>query len=83
MHNKYRYKFNASSLIDHFGGAPATAQILNDMGTDIQMKAVQKMRERNIMQGDALATLMMASMKAGQPINPYAYILERGDDQKT
>lgn len=82
MHDKYRYKFNASALIDHFGGATMTTKILNDMGAEIKVKAVQKMRERNVMQGDAIATLMMAAMTAGQPINPYAYILERDNDEK-
>lgn len=83
MHEKYVYKFDAAALIDDIGGAPATTRVLKASGADVTLKAVQKMRERNVIQGDALASLMVASLKSGTPINPYNYILERQDDGET
>jgi hypothetical protein len=80
VHEKYTYKFDAAALIDDIGGAPATTKVLKEFGADVTLKAVQKMRERNVIQGDALASLMVASLKAGVPINPYNYILERQND---
>lgn len=83
MHEKYAYKFDAAALIDVIGGAPATTKILQDTGAAVTLKAVQKMRERGVMQGDALASIMMASALSGTPINPYDYILERENNGNT
>lgn len=77
MHDKYRFKFNPESLIDLFGGASRTTEVLNEMGANLGKKSVQKMRERGVMQGDAIATLMIAGLKIGKPINLYEHILER------
>lgn len=77
VHEKYAYKFDAAALIDDFGGAPSTTRIMNETGAGVTLKAVQKMRERGVMQGDALAVLLIASVKMRAPINPYNYILER------
>lgn len=77
MHEKYSYKFDAYRLIEDFGGAPATTRIINGTGGNITLKAVQKMRERGVMQGDAMASLMVASIHLRAPINPYEYLLKR------
>lgn len=50
---------------------------MNHNGAMVTLKAVQKMHERGVMQSDAIAALMMASIRLRAPINPYDYILER------
>lgn len=82
MHEKYCYRFDAIGLIEAFGGAPAVARIMREMGADLRPKAIQKMRERGTIQSDAVATLLIASLKMGKPINPYEFILEREEKEK-
>lgn len=79
MHEKYRYKFDAVSIIEDLGGAPETARILSEAGAEVHMKAVQKMRERGMMQSDVIATLLVGASRKGIPFDPYKYILERLD----
>jgi cytochrome b involved in lipid metabolism len=76
LHNKYRYKFDAKEIINHFGGASNMLDVLNDVGADISLKAVQKMSERDLLQSDVVACLIMA---AGKKFDVRKFIVERND----
>lgn len=80
MHEKYKFKFDAAGIINDLGGAPETAKLLGEMGSDIKMKAVQKMRERNMMHSDVVATLLVGCARRGTKIDLYSYIKEREEE---
>ncbi len=77
VHQKYPYQFDVRALITDLGGATKVHEFLKSQDAGIAVKSVQKMRERDYMQSDVIATLMVATQKVGFPIDPYAYIKER------
>ena len=77
MHDKYQFQFNAKAIIEHFGGLEETTRALNEMGSTVTFKAVEKMRFRNMMQSDVLATLMAWSAHKGITLDPYEFLAER------
>lgn len=82
MHDNYDIKFDVGALIDHMGGVPAVAKLLEEAGTPIKAKTLQKQRERGNIPADVVATLMYAADKAGKPFNPYSFLIERETDAK-
>lgn len=76
MHNKYRVKFNPD-MIDHFGGVNGAVDALRSIGVVVKAKTLQKQRERGNIPADMVASLMLASNRMGDPLNPYDYLLER------
>lgn len=78
MHDKYEYEFDARRIIEELGGVGPATEKFNEFGAAITKKAVHKMVSRNHITSDALATVLMASVKSGNPVlNVYDYILEK------
>lgn len=78
LHERYKFKFDARRIIENFGGAPRVAKMMRGMGADISLKGVQKMRERDYIQSDALATLMAASIESGEKFDLDEFLCLRG-----
>ena len=76
MHNLYRVKFDATGIIEFFGGAGDVAGILS-VDRKVHPKTVQKWRERGNIPADALATLMVHAARTSVNFNPYKFLLER------
>lgn len=74
MHEKYRYRFNVSDLIDHYGGVSQTTEALQSAGAKIKRRSVQKWRERGTIPADALATLLMHGLRKGELLSLQGYI---------
>lgn len=79
LHNKYRVKFDPD-MIDHFGGIEGAVKALKRIGVEAKAKTLQKQRERGNIPADMVASLLLASVRAGKPMNPYEYLLERTDE---
>lgn len=79
MHSQYSHKIEAKKLIDFLGGAKATKEILEDMGSDITIKAIQKMRERDIMPSDVLASIYVSMISNGFAVDLSRFIAKRND----
>lgn len=80
MHSAYRIKFDGRKLVDYFGGVSAAIDALKTVGVVMKEKTLQKQRERDNMPGDVVASLLLASVRLGRPINPYDFLLERSEE---
>lgn len=79
MHEQYRVIFDPSKIIEHFGGIAGTVQALSLVKMTVKPKTLQKQRERGNMPSDMVASLVLASVKIGNPINLYECLLERSE----
>ena len=79
LHSKYRVKFSPD-MIDHFGGISGAVSALKKIGVSIKAKTLQKQRERGNIPADMVASLMLASNRMGDPLDPYVYLLERTEE---
>ena len=79
MHSKYRVKFSPD-MVEHFGGINGAVVALKKIGVSVKAKTLQKQRERGNIPADMVASLMLASNRMGDPIDPYIYLLERKDE---
>lgn len=76
-HEIYNVKFDPAKIIDHFGGVAGAVAALKVIGMSAKHKTLQKQRERGNMNSDMIASLVLASVKLGQPLNLYECLLER------
>lgn len=77
MHHKYRVQFDTKAIIEHLGGASSALEVLRAGGADISLKGVQKMRERDYISSDALATIMHVTYAYGSALDPGDFIKAR------
>jgi hypothetical protein len=77
VHSSYRVKFDVPKIIEHFGGVSGSVQALKLVGIDMKPKTIQKQRERGNAPAELVASLMLASARAGNPMDPYQFLLEK------
>lgn len=76
MHELYGVKFDASKMVEHFGGVAGAVVALKKIGIVMKHKTLQKQRERGNVPADVVAALLMASVKADKRIDPYEFLLD-------
>lgn len=74
-HERFFVKFNPTAIIDHFGGVKEAVEALKTVNTTVKPKTLQRQRERGNMPADMVASLALASVKLGHPINLYDCLL--------
>lgn len=79
MHSNYRIKFDCGRMLEHFGGVSGAVTAMELVGVTMKAKTLQKQKERGNIPADVVASLMLASVRAGRPLNPYDFLLERSD----
>mgnify|MGYP000944287096 CR=1 FL=1 len=77
MKHKYDVKFDAAAIFDYFGGVAATCEMLKSVGIEISHRVLQKQRERNGITASVVASILLASIRAGEPIDLKNFLIER------
>jgi hypothetical protein len=80
VRDKYPVRFDARRLIDDLGGPTKVHQMFDIMGAELSLRTIEQWRHRDDMPAEAVATIMLWSMRGGSVYPIHDYLLERDGD---
>ena len=71
------FSYDAGAIFSRYGGVASVGKLLNDAGIKVNVRTLQKQKERGVIPTHMLAALQLASYRAGIPLDYSEYILQR------
>lgn len=71
------FRFDADAIFERYGGVFQVQQMLKEAGIKVNVKTLQKQKERGVIPAHALASICYAASKAGLPMDFSDFLLTR------